>query len=305
VVASWIEASPEVAAALRAGAPVVALESAVISHGLPPGHALSLAPRLDQVVRAAGAVPALVVVRDGRVLAGADPAELGYLVESGAIKVAERDLPVAVAQRRSGGVTVSGALAVAEAAGIEVMATGGIGGVHRGAGETGDVSADLAALARRPLVVVCAGPKAICDPVLTLEALDAGGVTVVGCGTDTLPAFLARSTGVAIPYRADDPRELAGMALAKRRVGSRTALLVVQPPPAAEALPEAELDAAVGDAVARARAEGVRGAALTPFLLGVIAERTGGRSLVANLALLEANARLAAKIAVAMAADGG
>jgi pseudouridine-5'-phosphate glycosidase len=299
-VPSWLTTSEEVAAALRDGVAVVALESAVISHGLPAPQAVWLAGRLDAAVRATGAVPALVTVRAGRVVAGADPSDLAYLLKPSTVKIAERDLAVATALGQSGGTTVSGTLAVASDAGIGVVATGGIGGVHRGADVSGDISADLAALARRPLVVVCAGPKAFCDPALTLEALDALGVTVVGCGTDTLPAFLAPSTGVALPHRIDRPEDLARVARAKRRMRDRAALLVVQPPPAGAALTEEELQAALTAAIERARDQCIVGAALTPFLLGVVAERTEGRSLAANLAVLEANARLAAEIAVAI-----
>jgi pseudouridine-5'-phosphate glycosidase len=300
----WVHATPEVVEALREGRPVVALESAVISHGLPPDMAVRLAPDLDAAVRRAGAVPAMVAVRRGAVVVGIDPGDMAFLLDPGVLKVAERDLAVAVARGLSGGTTVAGTLAVAHAAGIRVMATGGIGGVHQDAGVTGDVSADLAALSRRPLVVVCAGAKAFCDARRTLEALDSLGVAVVGYRTDAFPAFLARSTGLPVQFRADHAHEIAAIASVRTVMDACGALLVVQPPPADAALDEKDLEEAVASAAERARAAGVSGPALTPFLLGAMAEATAGRSLAANLAVLEANAGLAGEVAAALVSGG-
>ncbi len=294
--------SPEVSAAMASGAPVVALESAVFSHGLPRDVAPATARRLDEIVRAGGATPALVAVETGRVLVGGDLREIGYLLDGKAAKIAERDLAVAMAQRQSGGTTVSATAAAAAAIGIRVMATGGIGGVHLGAEESFDVSADLDALSRHRVVVVCAGAKAICDQARTAETLETLGVTVVGYRTDTMPAFYARSNGLRVPYRAESPAEIAAIAHAKRDLGDRGALLVVQPVPEGAALDGRVVDEAVQAALSSARAAGIRGGAVTPYLLKAIDAATGGRALGANLALLEANAGLAAAIASALRA---
>lgn len=290
----------EVIDALAAGGPAVVLESAVFSHGLPAEHVPAAARALDSVVRASGATPALVAVRDGIIEVGLDAGDVGFLLAAGVLKAAERDLAVAVAGRMSAGTTVSATLAVAARVGLRVLATGGIGGVHRGVGE-GDVSADLAALGRHPLVVICAGPKAICDPLRTMEMLEALGVTVVGYRTDTVPAFLSRSTGVPVPHRVDDPRMVAALAEAKESLADRAALLVMQPPPPEAAMEAQELDDAMAWALDRARAEGATGGTLTPYLLARLAEASGGRSVRANLAVLEANAQLAAEVAVRLA----
>ena len=292
---------PEVTRALEAGRPVVALESAVLSHGVPADVAHGLAARLDKTVRAQGATPALVAVRDGRIEVGASHTDIAHLLDRSALKIAERDLAVAVAQGRSGGTTVAATLAVAVRSGITVMATGGIGGVHLDAPE--DVSADLSALSRHSAVVVCAGAKIICDQERTIEALDTLGVTVVGYQTDTYPAFIVRSTGIPVTHRAKTPAQIAAIARARGALGASGALLVVQPPPAEVALERKTVDAALGEALERARTARVGGPALTPFLLAALADATGGRSLIANLRLLESNAGLAAEIATALAAD--
>lgn len=300
-----IDLATPVAAALEADGPVVALESAVFSHGLPADDAHRLARRLDEVVRRVGATPALVAVRDGRIEVGGGLTDLTFLLDPAVLKVAERDLAVAVSRRRSGGTTVSATLAIAHHVGIRVLATGGIGGVHIGGDLSGDVSADLLALSRYPVVVVCAGAKAICDAARTAEALDTLGVTVVGYQTESFPRFFARSSGIPVPHRAETPHEIAAIAQAKSELGDRTALLVVQPPPAGAALDRRTVDEAVAGALTRAAAAGVSGPALTPYLLAAIAEATNGRSVTVNLALLEANAALAAEVAVAWAAARG
>ncbi len=297
-----LHVAPEVEQAIVAGGPVVALESALLSHGLPQAHARSLAVRLDDVVRAQGAMPALVVVREGRVEVGVDPHEIDFLFHPGVLKVGERDLAAAVAGRGSGGTTVAGTLAVAERAGLRVLATGGIGGVHLGVDTSGDVSADLPALARHPVVVVCAGAKAICDAARTVEMLDTLGVTVVGYRTDTMPGFFVRSSGVPVPHRRDTPAAIAAVAQAKADIGDRSALLVVQPLPEHAALDEHTVSAAIAAAMTRARHEVVTGARLTPYLLAAVADATGGKTIAANVALLETNAHLAAAIAVAWTA---
>lgn len=301
---SHLRVAPEVEQAIAAGGPVVALESAVLSHGLPEMHARSLAMRLDEVVRAGAAIPALVAVREGRIEVGVDPREIDFLFRPGVLKVAERDLAAAVATRRSGGTTVAGTLAVARPAGLRVLATGGIGGVHLGVETSGDISADLPALAGHPVVVVCAGPKAICDVARTAEMLDTLGVTVVGYRTDTMPGFFIRSAGVPLQHRVDEPTAVAAIAGAKADLGDRSALLVVQPPPERVALDEQTVSDAVAAAMTRAQREGVTGARLTPYLLAAVAEATGGKTITTNVALLEANASLAAAIAVAWTAGG-
>lgn len=297
----WIHAASDVDAAIKTGGPVVALETAVVSHGMPPELALDLADRMAAAVRAGGGVPAFVGVLRGRVVVGMARPDLAALLAVGSGKIAERDMAVAVGLRRTGGTTVSATLAIAAARGIRVMATGGIGGVHYGVERTGDVSADLVALSRFPVVVVSAGAKAICDPRRTVEALDSLGVAVIGFRTETLPAFLAASSGVPVPHHANSADEIAAVATAHERIGTRSALLVVQPPPPSAALGHEELQEAVRAALARADDAGVSAADVTPFLLRAVSDVTGGRSVTANMAVLEANARLAGEIALAIA----
>jgi len=293
--------TPEIAQALAAGAPVVALESALITHGLPAPVNLEVARRLEATVRAEGALPATIAVLDGAVHVGLSETELEQLAQQPADKVSLRDLPVVLAQGRNGGTTVAATVALAHCAGIRVFATGGIGGVHRGHAE--DVSADLPALAATPIVVVCAGAKAILDLPRTLEALETLGVPVIGYGSDTFPAFTSRSSGLPVAARADSPQEVAAMARARDALGLRPALLVCAPIPAEAELPwedaQSEIEAAVGEA----EQVGIAGRDLTPFLLARLAERTGGRSRAANEALLLNNARIAAHIARALAGE--
>lgn len=296
-----LRVAPDVDQALAAGRPVVALESAVLSHGLPEREARPLAHRLDEIIRAAGAIPALVALRGGRVEVGLEPREIDFLFERSVVKIAERDLAAAVARGASGGTTVAGTLAVMAHAGIRVMATGGIGGVHLGVETSGDVSADLPALARHCAVVVCAGPKAICDLPRTAEMLDTLGVTVAGYRTSMMPAFFSLSTAIPLSHRVETPAEAAAIAQAKAALGDRSALLLVQPVPEHAALEARVVDDAIAVAMTRARAEAVSGARLTPYLLAAVAHATGGKTLAANLALLEANAALAAAVAVAWA----
>lgn len=301
---SIVDIAPEVADALRRGQPVVALESAVISHGLPPLSGQESSAAQEEEVREAGAVPATVLVLAGRIKVGATARERGQLTASGAIKIAARDLPVAVALSATGGTTVSATVSIADLVGIRVIATGGIGGVHLGAEQTWDVSADLRALAEHPVAVVCAGAKAICDIGKTLEFLDTAGVTVVAYGTDTFPNFYARESGFPAPRRVDTPRDVASILVDKQILQQKTAVVVANPIPTPDALAEREVADAVRRATAQATAAGVRGGDLTPYLLAALADLTGGRSLRANLALLQANAALAAEVAVAVSQAG-
>ncbi|HEY2026555.1 MAG TPA: pseudouridine-5'-phosphate glycosidase [Gemmatimonadaceae bacterium] len=299
---SALRVSPPVADAIAAGRAVVALESSVLAQGLPDPANREAAERMTAAVTRAGATPAITAVVAGCCALGLTPGELErFLKRDGIRKVAARDLPVAVAKRFDGATTVSASLCIARAAQISVFATGGIGGVHRDAPY--DESGDLTELADTPMVVVCAGAKSILDLSATLERLETLGVTVVGYRTDELPGFFTRSTGLRLSARADDAEEIAGIYLAARALGRRQAVLVVQPPPADVALPQALVDRAVAAALAEARRTGVTGAAVTPFLLAAVERMTEGRSLRANLGLLEENAALAGRIAVALASQ--
>ncbi|MDJ0768250.1 MAG: pseudouridine-5'-phosphate glycosidase [Ilumatobacter sp.] len=290
--------SDEVRAALGGGRPVVALESTIFSHlGLPsPANAEALERSLG-AIRREGAVPAVTAVLDGVARVGLRADEHERILGA-ARKVAERDIPVAIAQRWPfGATTVSASLALAAAAGVQVFATGGIGGVHRGAELTGDVSADLDAIARRPLVTVCAGAKAFLDLGRTLEYLETTGVPVLGWRSDDFPAFYTRSSGLPVPHRVESAEEVAEVFAHRSRPG----LLLAVPIPERDALDRSELDAVVGTALADCEASGITGAAITPFVLGRIADATAGRSVPANLALAEHNASVAAAVAVAIA----
>ncbi|HEX6251637.1 MAG TPA: pseudouridine-5'-phosphate glycosidase [Gemmatimonadaceae bacterium] len=290
--------SSRVARALRSGRPVVALESSVLAQGLPRPANAEAADRMLQAVTAAGAVPAITAVVRGTPAAGLDVPDLRrFLSLDGIPKVSARDLATAVATGSDGATTVAAALVLAHRAGIAVFATGGIGGVHRGGGY--DESADLVELSRTPVVVVCAGPKAILDVAATAERLESLGVTVVGFRTDTMPAFYTIKSAIPVT-RVESVAEVATIYAAHRALDRPGAVLVVQPPPAATALPVAAVERAVGKGLRAAARSRVRGGAVTPFLLRSVAAATRGRSLTANLALLESNARLAAEIAVAV-----
>ena len=291
---------PEVAVALAAGRPVVALESSVLAQGLPIPSNRAAAESMCRAVERAGALAAITAVVRGQATLGLEPPELErFLAREGVRKVSSRDLGVAMAQGADGATTVAASLCIAHAAGATVFSTGGIGGVHRGA--PFDESADLVELARTPIVVVCAGAKSILDLAATLERLETLGVAVVGYRTDELPGFFTRTTGLRLTARADSPEEVAAMHRASVSLGRRQATLIVQPVPELVALPQDEVDAAVSQAIDAANRAGVTGAATTPFLLGAVLRATDGRSLSANLGLLEANAALAARIAVALA----
>ena len=290
-----------VAAALEAGDPVVALESSVLAQGLPIPSNREAAERMTRAVERGGAVSAITAVVRGEATLGLEASELErFLARDGVQKVSARDLGVAMAQGRDGATTVAASLCIAVAIGLDVFATGGIGGVHRHAPY--DESGDLVELARTPMIVVCAGVKSILDLPATLERLETLGVAVIGYRTDELPGFFTRETGLKLAARANSPGEIVAIHLAARSLGRRQATLVVQPPPADVALPHDLVESAVVEALADAHRAGVRGAATTPFLLGAVLRATSGRSLLANLGLLEENAFLAAQIAVALAA---
>ena len=298
-----LDISPEVAAALREGRPVVALESTIISHGMPYPKNVETAMLVEKTIRENGAVPATVAVIGGRLKAGLSGAEIEYLGKAGrnVAKASRRDLPVLVAQGCDGVTTVTTTMMIAHMAGIQVFATGGVGGVHRGAETTMDISADLEELAQTPVMVVCAGAKAILDLGLTLEYLETKGVPVIGYGTEELPAFYTRKSGFKVDYRIDTPSELAAAFKAQREMGLKTGMLVTNPIPHEYAMDDKIINAAIDKAVAESVEKGIHGKETTPFLLARVAELTGGDSLESNIKLVLNNARLAAKTAAELA----
>jgi pseudouridylate synthase len=289
----------EVLAALRSGAAVVALESTVISHGLPHPINIETARAMEAAIRAQGAVPAAIAVLDGRLRLGLDGEDLERLAQPGAVKVSRRDLPWALTMGGVGGATVSATMIAAAMAGISVFATGGIGGVHRGGHVSLDISADLEELAQTPVAVVCAGAKAILDLPRTLEYLETRGVPVIGYGCDHFPGFYVADTGLPVDVRCDDPMQVARILRCKQDLDLGGGTLVATPIPDDVALDPVLTEQAIAAALAEAEAQGVRGKHVTPFLLGRLEALTGGASLKANQALLLNNATLAAKIAVA------
>jgi pseudouridine-5'-phosphate glycosidase len=293
----------EVAKALADGRPIVALESTLVAHGLPWPVNYETAREADDAVRAGGAIPATFAVFGGVPRLGLAPAELEYLAHSGEfVKAGRRDLAAVVARRRDAAGTVSATLWAARAAGIGVMATGGLGGVHRGAGQSFDVSADLDELSRADgALVVCSGVKAILDVPATLEALETLGVAVVGYRTGTLPGFTTTTTGLPLEARVESPGEAAELVRSHRRLGLPGAIVLAQPVPEADALDDDLFESALANALGEALSRGVSGKAITPFLLDRIREATAGRSLVANRALVVANAALAADVAARLA----
>ncbi|KIT17468.1 pseudouridine-5'-phosphate glycosidase [Jannaschia aquimarina] len=298
-----IHMSDEVTRAVTEGAPVVALESTIISHGMPWPRNAEVAARVENVVREEGAVPATIAVIEGRLCAGLGSAQIEALGRGdGVVKAASRDLGAAIARRRTAGTTVSATMRIAALAGIGVFATGGIGGVHRG--DEWDVSADLTELAATDVLVVCAGAKSILDIPRTLEMLETLRVPVVTYGSDVFPAFYTRESGQPSPERADDPAEIAAIRRANRECGLGTGMLVANPIPEAHALDAGWIATQVEDALARAETEGVRGKDVTPYLLAHLNAVTDGKALGANIALVENNARLAAWIAMAGRSGG-
>ena len=298
----YLDISPEVAAALAEGKPVVALESTIISHGMPYPKNVETALRVEQTIRDNGAVPATIAVIGGRLKAGLSRGEIEHLGKAGraVAKASRRDLPALVARGADGATTVTTTMIIAHMAGIRIFATGGIGGVHRGAETTMDISADLEELAQTPVMVVCAGAKSILDLGLTLEYLETKGVPVIGYGTDELPAFYTRKSGFSVDYRADSPEELAAMFRAQRDLGYRGGMLVTNPIPEQYAMDKEVIDAAIAQALRECEEKGVHGKETTPFLLARVVELTGGESLESNIRLVLNNAALAARTACAL-----
>ena len=291
---------PDVEAALADKQPLVALESTVIAHGLPYPHNLATARELEGIVRAGGATPATIGVVAGVPAIGLDDEALERFARGAEVrKLSRRDLAIAIAMGLHGATTVAATMALAARAGLDVFATGGIGGVHRGARESWDVSGDLNELGRTPVLVVCAGAKAILDLPATLELLETLGVPVVGYGCDEFPAFYSAGSGLPLSARADTPEQVAAIWRAHRCYGGGGGMLLCVPPPAAEALPPDLVEAAIARALREAA--DVRGAAVTPFLLAALERETGGQTLRANIALLRNNARVAADVAGALA----
>ncbi|MBV8605027.1 MAG: pseudouridine-5'-phosphate glycosidase [Pelomonas sp.] len=300
----FLQYAPEVAAARAAGRPVVALESTIVAHGMPWPQNFETAHAVEAEIRAAGAVPATIAVLDRRICVGLDAARLERLARApDALKLSRRDLPVALTRDVVGATTVAATMICAQLAGIEVFVTGGIGGVHRGAAESFDISADLQELARTRVAVVCAGAKSILDIGLTLEYLETHGVPVLSCGQDEFAAFYCRDSGFKADLRLDAAAEQARFIRAKWALGLAGGVLLSVPVPEGEGLPRAEVDAWIAAALADAAARGVHGKAVTPFLLARIKELSDGRSLSANIALVKNNARAGAALAVALQAQ--
>ena len=299
---NYLSVSPEIKKALAAGSPVVALESTIITHGMPYPQNLEMARNVEAVVRRNGAVPATVALMDGRFAVGVSGEDLERLALEGgkAAKASRRDVAALLVKGALAGTTVATTMQVAALAGIRVFATGGIGGVHRGAETTFDVSADLEELARTPVAVVCAGAKSILDIAKTLETLETHGVPVIGYRTDAFPAFWARESGHRVDHRFDSPEEIARLVALQAELGMG-GVLVANPIPEADALDPVSIEARIAEAIGHAEREGVSRKDLTPFLLKRIFELTGGKSLEANIALVENNAAVAAQIAVALA----
>ena len=298
----YLSLSPEVAKALEEGKPVVALESTIISHGMPYPQNVETALRVEQTIRDNGAVPATIAIIGGKMKAGCTKEEIEYLGKKGqaVIKASRRDLPVLLARGEDGATTVTTTMIIASLAGIKVFATGGIGGVHRGAQQTFDISADLEELAQTQVMVICAGAKYILDLGLTLEYLETKGVPVIGYGTDELPAFYTRHSGFGVDYRIDTPEELAAAFQAKIACGLRGGMLVTNPIPEEYSMDADVINAAIEKALSEADKKGVHGKQCTPFLLAKVKDLTGGDSLAANIQLVLNNARLAALTAVAL-----
>jgi pseudouridine-5'-phosphate glycosidase len=299
---AFLDIASDVQHALATGRAVVALESTIISHGMPYPQNVATARRVEDEVRAHGAVPATIAIIDGRLKAGLSDADIEQLGHRGreVVKVSRRDIPFIVASGRTGATTVASTMIIAAMAGIQVFATGGIGGVHRGAQQTFDISADLQELAQTPVAVVCAGAKSILDLRLTLEYLETHGVPVIGYQTDTLPAFFTRDSAFAVDYRLDTPADIANAIHTKRALNLQGGMVIANPIPEAFAMPREIIDAAIAQALSDAQTQGIGGKDATPFLLACINQITGGNSLESNIALVLNNARLASAVAVAL-----
>ena len=298
---AFLDIAPEVQQALASGQAVVALESTIISHGMPYPQNVATALQVEDEVRQHGAVPATIAILKGRLNVGLSREEIEQLGRAGhaVIKVSRRDIPFIVASRATGATTVAATMVIAAMAGISVFSTGGIGGVHRGAQESYDVSADLQELAQTPVAVVCAGAKSILDLRLTLEYLETHGVAVVGYQTDALPAFFSRDSAFKVDYRLDSPQAIAAVLKAKWALGLQGGIVVANPIPEAFAMPRAAIDQAIEQALQEATQQGIAGKESTPFLLARVNQLTGGDSLASNIQLVLYNARLAAAIAIA------
>jgi pseudouridylate synthase len=297
----FLDIDPEVQRALVQGKPIVALESTIITHGMPHPQNVATAREVEAVVRDHGAVPATIAVIGGRIKIGIVREDLDWLgTAQDVLKLSRADLPYAISTGRHGSTTVAATRICAHLAGVRVFATGGIGGVHRGVEETMDISADLDELARSPVTVVCAGAKAILDLPRTLEYLETRGVPVIGYRTDRFPAFWSRESELPIPIRLDTPREIADLVRAKEELGLAGGVLVANPVPVSDEIPASEMSAHIEQAIAAAKRRGIAGKATTPFLLSRMLELTGGRSLSTNIALVKNNAALAARLAGAL-----
>ena len=304
--APYLDIAPEVQLALRNGTPVVALESTIISHGMPYPQNVATAMRVEDEVRAHGAIPATIAIVDGRLKAGLVASEIEALGKRGrdVVKVSRRDMPFIVAAGQTGATTVASTMIIAAMAGIRIFATGGIGGVHRNAQQSFDVSADLQELAQTPVAVVCAGAKSILDLRLTLEYLETHGVTVVGYQTHALPAFFTRDSAFSVDYRLDAPADIARVLYAKWAMSLKGGMVIANPIPAEFAMSREVIDHAIEQALQEAQAQGIGGKESTPFLLARVCELTGGDSLAANIQLVLNNARLAAAVGTELQALG-
>lgn len=299
----YMDINPEVKKALEEGRPVVALESTIISHGMPYPQNKDTALKVEEIVRSEGAVPATMAIIGGRLKIGCTPEDIEYLGKKGLAvnKTSRRDLPILVAKKEDGATTVATTMILAAMAGIKVFATGGVGGVHRGAEVTMDISADLEELAQTPVMVVCAGAKSILDLGLTLEYLETKGVPVIGYQTEELPAFYTSKSGFGVDYRLDSPEEIAEAFHVKQQLGMKGGMLVTNPIPTEYEMAPDVINAAIDQAVAEANEKGIKGKNITPFLLDRIQQITGGDSLASNIQLVFNNARLASRTAVALA----
>lgn len=298
----YLSISSEVQEAIKSGKPVVALESTIISHGMPYPQNVETALRVEQTIRDNGAIPATIAIIGGKLKAGCTPEEIEYLGKKGqdVIKASRRDLPVLIARGEDGATTVTTTMIIAAMAGIKVFATGGIGGVHRGAETSMDISADLEELAQTPVMVICAGAKSILDLGLTLEYLETKGVPVIGYQTEELPAFYTRKSGYGVDYRIDSPEELAQAFKAKLDLGLNGGMLVTNPIPEEFSMDANVINKAIDEAIDEANKLGIHGKQTTPFLLAKVKDLTGGDSLAANIQLVLNNARLAARTATAL-----
>ena len=296
----YLDVNPEVAEAIANGKPVVALESTIISHGMPYPQNVETALNVERIIRENGAVPATIAIIGGRLKAGLTAEEIEYFGKKGQAihKASRRDLAVLCARGEDGATTVTTTMIIAHMAGIKIFATGGIGGVHRGAETTMDISADLEELGQTPVMVVCAGAKSILDLGLTLEYLETKGVPVIGFGTKELPAFYTRQSGFSVDYRIDTAQELAKAFKVQNELGFKGGMLVANPIPEEYAMPLDTINAAIDQAIAECNEKGIKGKETTPFLLARVAELTGGNSLASNIRLVYNNAKVAAQTAV-------